>query len=75
MNYCNDTIPTGKYKHFKGNEYVVMDIGYHSETSEAMVIYYDCNDPSKIWIRPLSMWNETVKRDGYEGPRFIRVTE
>lgn len=66
-------IRCGKYRHFKGNEYVVMDIGYHTETSEAMVIYYDCKDPAKIWARPLSMWNEIVKRDGYEGPRFIWI--
>lgn len=66
-------IRCGKYRHFKGNEYVVMDIGYHTETSEAMVIYYDCKDPAKIWVRPLSMWNEIVKRDGYEGPRFIWI--
>ena len=66
-------IRCGKYRHFKGNEYVVMDIGYHTETSEAMVIYYNCKDPAKIWVRPLSMWNEIVKRDGYEGPRFIWI--
>ena len=66
-------IRCGKYRHFKGNEYVVMDIGYHTETSEAMVIYYDCKNPAKIWVRPLSMWNEIVKRDGYEGPRFIWI--
>ena len=63
----------GKYRHFKGNEYVVMDVGYHTETSEAMVIYYDCKDPAKVWVRPLSMWNEIVKRDDYEGPRFIWI--
>lgn len=63
----------GKYRHFKGNEYVVMDVGYYTETGEAMVIYYDCKDPAKVWVRPLSMWNEIVKRDGYEGPRFIWV--
>lgn len=66
-------IRCGKYRHFKGNEYVVMDVGYHTETSEAMVIYYDCKDPAKVWVRPLSMWNEIVKRDGYEGPRFIWI--
>lgn len=66
-------IRCGKYRHFKGNEYVVMDIGYHTETSEAMVIYYDCKNPAKVWVRPLSMWTEIVKRDGYEGPRFIWI--
>ncbi len=63
----------GKYRHFKGNEYIVMDIGYHTETSEAMVIYYDCKDPSKIWVRPLAMFMEHVDRPEYKGPRFIRI--
>ncbi len=66
-------IRCGKYRHFKGNEYVVMEVGTHTETEEEMVIYYACKDPAKIWVRPLSMWNEIVKRDGYEGPRFIWV--
>ncbi len=66
-------IPCGKYRHFKGNEYMVMDIGYHTETKEAMVIYYDCKDPSKIWVRPLSMFTEEVDRPDYKGPRFVRV--
>lgn len=23
-----------------------------------------------LWVRPAAMWNETVDRDGYHGPRF-----
>lgn len=63
----------GKYRHFKGNLYQVMEIATHTETGEEMVVYYDCNEPSKVWVRPLSMWNEIVKRDRYEGPRFIWI--
>lgn len=66
-------IRCGKYRHFKGNEYVVMEVGIHTETGEEMVVYYDCKEPHKVWVRPLSMWNEIVKRDGYEGPRFTWV--
>ena len=28
-----------------------------------------------LWVRPASMWTETVERDGYHGPRFIWVAE
>lgn len=66
-------IRCGKYKHFKGNEYVVMDVGTHTETGEKLVIYYDCTDPSKIWVRPLDMFIERVDRDEYKGPRFIWI--
>lgn len=66
-------IRCGKYRHFKGNEYVVMDVGVHTETGEKMVIYYDCKDPSKIWVRPLDMFIERVDRYEYKGPRFIWI--
>ncbi len=60
----------GKYRHFKGNEYELVAIATHSETLEPMVIYRPLYGESKLWVRPASMWNETVVRDGYSGPRF-----
>ena len=32
-------ITPGKYRHFKGNEYEVLTIARHSETTEPMVVY------------------------------------
>lgn len=32
-------IKPGKYRHFKGNEYEVLDVTTHSETLEPMVVY------------------------------------
>ena len=29
------------YRHFKGNCYMVIAVGHHSETKERMVVYYD----------------------------------
>lgn len=66
-------VTCGKYKHFKGNEYIVTNIASHTETGEQMVIYYDCNNPSKIWVRPLDMFVQEVDRPEYKGPRFIRI--
>ena len=33
------SIPCGRYRHFKGNEYEVIGIARHSETEEPMVVY------------------------------------
>ena len=62
-------IELGYYKHFKGNLYEVIGIGKHSETLEELVIYKSTKDNS-IWVRPLSMWNETVERDNNIYKRF-----
>lgn len=60
----------GKYKHFKGNEYILLHIAQHSETLEEMVVYKALCGDGGIWVRPASMWNETVHTDTYSGPRF-----
>ena len=62
-------IELGYYKHFKGNIYEVIGIGKHSETLEELVIYKSTKDNS-IWVRPLSMWNETIERDNKTYKRF-----
>ena len=67
----------GKYKHFKGKEYRVIGVGKHSETLEEYVIYeslYD-NPESKLWVRPIDMFNETIERDGKSVKRFKYVGE
>ena len=58
------TIPPGRYRHFKGNEYEVIGVARHSETEEPMVVYKALYGEGGIWVRPASMWNETVQRDG-----------
>ena len=63
-------LKTGKYRHFKGNEYELIGIARHSETLEPMVVYRALYGEQGLWVRPASMWTETVERDGYCGPRF-----
>ena len=65
-----DGIKIGKYRHFKGNEYEVLYIAKHSETLEPMVVYKALYGEGGIWVRPASMWNETVERDGKKHKRF-----
>ena len=41
----------GIYKHFKGNFYIVEDVGYDCESLEELVIYRALYGDNKIWIR------------------------
>lgn len=68
-------IRPGKYRHFKGKEYRVIGIASHSETMEPMVVYQALYGEQGLWVRPAHMWNETVDRAEYKGPRFIYVEE
>ena len=63
-------VQPGRYRHFKGNEYEVVGLAKHSETLEDMVVYRALYGEFGLWVRPAAMWNETVDRDGYHGPRF-----
>ena len=60
----------GKYRHFKGNEYEVIAIAKHSETLEEMVVYKALYGDGGYWVRPASMWNETLTREGKTFKRF-----
>lgn len=65
----------GRYRHFKGKEYQLVDLASHSETLEPMVVYKALYGEGGLWVRPAAMWSETVERDGYHGPRFIYIGE
>ena len=65
-------LPLGRYRHYKGNEYQVLDLVCHSETLEWHVLYkrlYDREGP-ELWVRPYEMFIETVEVDGNTVPRF-----
>ncbi len=61
----------GKYRHFKGNEYQVVDTARCSETDAQLVIYKPLYDEGEgLWVRPLEMFLETIERDGKSFERF-----
>ena len=70
-----DEIKLGKYRHFKGNEYEVIAIAKHSETTEDYVVYKALYGDGGMLVRPASMWNETVERDGATYKRFTYIGE
>ena len=63
-------IKTGRYRHYKGNEYLVLHIATHSETREKMVVYQALYGEGGIWVRPADMWNETIEIDDRRMKRF-----
>ncbi len=65
----------GIYRHFKGNMYEVLHVARHSETLEEMVVYKALYGAGDVWVRPLSMWNEIIERDGKTFSRFELVEE
>lgn len=66
-------IKKGIYRHFKGNLYEVIGTAKHSESLEEMVVYKALYDEGSLWVRPASMWDETVVRDGNVYKRFTFV--
>ncbi len=68
-------IKLGRYRHFKGNEYRVLAVATHSETLEQMVVYQALYGERGIWVRPATMWLETVERDGKSFPRFSYIAD
>jgi hypothetical protein len=65
----------GRYRHFKGGEYEVLGVARHSEGLEDMVVYRPLYNDSGLWVRPLSMFMESVERDGKVQPRFAYMDE
>lgn len=64
-----------KYRHFKGNEYLVLQIAKNSETQESMVVYKQLYGDGGVWVRPLEMFMEKVERDGKVFNRFEEIEE
>ena len=56
----------GIYKHFKGDYYIVENIGIHSETKEKYVIYRPLyGDTTLLYIRPYDMFLSKVDKGKY----------
>ena len=77
MKYSDDRpdIRPGIYRHFKGGMYQVVGVATNSETGEYMVVYRALYGEKGLWVRPASMWNEEVTRDGVTYRRFTYVEE
>ena len=63
----------GRYLHYKGSEYTVMGVARHSETGEALVVYRPEYGDRDLWVRPLSMFQESVETPNGVVPRFALI--
>jgi hypothetical protein len=63
----------GKYRHYKGNQYQVLELARHSETLEWIVVYRPLYGEGGLWVRPYAMFIEYVTIDGVEQPRFALI--
>ena len=66
----------GIYQHYKGQLYQVFNVATHSETQEKFVVYQCLYGDYSMWVRPLSMFIETVKNtEDSEVPRFKLIQD
>lgn len=66
-----EMIKLGIYRHYKGGLYKVIGNAVYTETEEPLVIYHPLGEPSKIWARPESMWNDYIVNA--DARRFTKV--
>ena len=67
------TTPPGRYRHYKGGLYEVVDTVRHSESLEPMTLYRALYGEQGLWVRPAAMFLEEVVIDGVRQPRFARI--
>lgn len=67
--------PPGRYRHYKGMLYEVLDTVRHSETLEPMTLYRALYGEQGLWVRPAAMFNEEVEIEGVRQPRFTALLQ
>lgn len=69
----NDPIRPGRYRHFKGKDYELIDLALHSETEHPHVVYRPLYGQARLWVRPLELFIDHKEVDGIQVPRFKRI--
>ena len=69
------SLKQGRYRHYKGRDYIVSGVATHSESEEELVVYRKDYGDGSLWVRPLNMFTETVEVDGVATPRFKYLGE
>ena len=66
--------PGGRYRHYKGGDYIVVGLGKHSETDETGVIYRSVQFGS-LHFRPIEEWNKPVEGSEYKRFEMLGMTQ
>ncbi len=65
----------GHYKHFKGGDYIVLNVAKDHEDCSEQAVYMQLGNKPVIWVRPLEMFLEDVDDHGNIKPRFELIEE
>lgn len=68
-------LAAGRYRHFKGGLYEVVDVVRSSETLQPLVLYRALYGEGGLWVRPYAMFVETVEGADGPQPRFARLDD
>lgn len=68
-------IKPGKYRHYKGNDYLVLGVARHSEDESELVVYRPLYGEGRLWVRPVEMFNEMVDVEGKPVQRFAFIED
>jgi len=55
----------GVYKHFKGDLYLLEEVGLDSETMEKVVIYRALYGDGQVYVRPYEMFFSEIDHEKY----------
>lgn len=64
------TVPTGRYRHYKGGEYALVGVVRHSETLAPLALYRPLYGDATLWVRPWAMFFDMIEVDGQPQRRF-----
>lgn len=67
-------ITPGLYQHYKGNTYKVLYLAQHSETEEQHVVYQALYGNYGYWVRPLSLFSDSVQKNNQTVKRFKKIS-
>ena len=63
-------IRAGRYRHYKGKDYLVLGSATHTETEEEFIVYRALYGKRGLWVRPKAMFLDSVQLNGRQVPRF-----
>lgn len=63
----------GIYRHYKGQDYEVLDVARHSETEEEFVVYRALYGERGLWVRPLNLFQSPAEHNGESVERFSLI--